>query len=121
MLCRQGSLRYDVSDWWRTSDYDPRADCGRVDPGLKDLTAIHHQVGNYLVTTKGDEADVFCYGIALHHLPDRSGLNTKMVVGSYNFHLEKQKKSWYIDRFRFNLKFIDGNVNPEPDAENQYR
>ena len=87
--------------------------------GLKDLKAIHHQVGNYLVTTNGDEADVFCYGIALHYLPNRSGQNTKRFVGSYDFHLKKQKKSWYIDRFRFNLKFIDGNVNLEPDAENR--
>jgi hypothetical protein len=76
-------------------------------------------VGNYPVTTKGDEADVFCYGIALHYLPNRSGQNTKRFVGSYDFHLKKQKKSRYIDRFRFNLKFIDGNVNLEPDAENR--
>jgi hypothetical protein len=84
--------------------------------GLKDLKAIHHQVGNYLVTVRGDESDVFCYGIALHYRPNRSGENTKRFVGSYDFHLKKQKNSWHIDRFRFNLKFIDGNVNLGLDA-----
>ncbi len=81
--------------------------------GLRDLVAIHHQVGNFLVTSRDDEAEVFCYGIALHYLPTRSGRNTKRFVGSYDLHLKKQKEFWHIDRFRFNLKFIDGNMNPE--------
>lgn len=34
-------------------------------------------------------------------------------MGSYDFHLSKADDRWEIDRFRFNLKFIDGN----PDLE----
>ncbi len=84
--------------------------------GLKDLVAIHHQVGNYLVTIREDDAEVFCYGIALHYLPNRSGQNTKRFVGSYDLHLQKQQESWRIDRFRFKLKFIDGNMNLETET-----
>ncbi len=42
--------------------------------GLKGLKAIHHQAGNYDVSLKADEADVFCYGIAFHYLPNVTGL-----------------------------------------------
>lgn len=31
--------------------------------------------------------------------------------GSYDFHLTKIAGAWRIDQFKFNLKFIDGNVN----------
>ena len=83
------------------------------DKGLKALKAIHHQAGNYLVDAKDNEATVFCYGVAWHYLPNKTGRNTRTFVGSYDFHLVKQDGEWKIDRFKFNLKFIDGN----PDLE----
>ena len=43
------------------------------DAGLKPLQAVHHQAGNFLVNIDGDGADVFCYGIASHYLPNPSG------------------------------------------------
>ena len=79
------------------------------DQGLKNLKAIHHQAGNYQVTLKGNEADLFCYGIAFHYLPNPSNQNTRTFVGSYNFHLIRTDAVWKIDRFKFNLKYIDGN------------
>jgi hypothetical protein len=81
--------------------------------GLAPLKAIHHQAGNYRVTLDGDRADAFCYGIAFHYLPNDSGRNTRTFVGSYDFHLEKDGGAWLIRRFKFNLKFIDGNLNLE--------
>ena len=83
------------------------------DEGLKALQAIHHQVGNFLVTLNGDEAEVFCYGIASHYLENFSGQNTRVFVGSYDFHLIRLQQEWKIDRFRFNLKYIDGNKDLE--------
>jgi len=79
------------------------------DKGLKNLTAIHHQGGNYQVTIIGNEADLFCYGIAFHYLPTPSNQNTRTFVGSYNFHLIRTAAGWKIDRFKYNLKYIDGN------------
>ena len=83
------------------------------DKGLKALKAIHHQAGNYLVDAKDNEATAFCYGVAWHYLPNKTGRNTRTFVGSYDFHLVKRDGEWKIDRFKYNLKFIDGN----PDLE----
>lgn len=77
--------------------------------GLRKLQAIHHQVGNYLVDISGDEADVFCYGIASHYYLNPTGQNVRTFVGTYNIHLAKSDAGWRIDKFRFNLKYIDGN------------
>jgi hypothetical protein len=81
--------------------------------GLKPLQAIHHQSGNFLVNVAGDSADAFCYGIALHYLPNKTGRDTRSFVGSYDFHLTHHAGRWRIDRFKFNLKYIDGNKNLE--------
>ncbi|HEX9945602.1 MAG TPA: nuclear transport factor 2 family protein [Thermoanaerobaculia bacterium] len=81
--------------------------------GLAPLQAIHHQAGNYRVTLEGDRADAFCYGIAFHYLPNDSGRNTRTFVGSYDFRLEKDSGAWRIRRFRFDLKYVDGNLQLE--------
>jgi 3-phenylpropionate/cinnamic acid dioxygenase small subunit len=81
--------------------------------GLKPLAAIHHQAGNFQVSVRGNEADLFCYGIAFHYLPNATNQNTRTFVGSYNFHLLRGEGGWKIDKFRYNLKFIDGNKDLE--------
>ena len=78
--------------------------------GLKDLKAIHHQAGNYRVELKNNEADAFCYGIASHYKPNPTNNNVRTFVGSYNFHLLNIAGAWKIDHFKFNLKYIDGNL-----------
>lgn len=83
------------------------------DDGLKNLKAIHHQVGNYKVTCEGDQADVFCYGTATHYYPNPTNQNVRTFVGSYDFHLLKIDGVWKIDQFKFNLKYIDGNTELE--------
>jgi hypothetical protein len=84
--------------------------------GLRQLEAIHHQVGNYHVDVRGDEATAFCYGIASHYRSTGSGRNTRVFVGSYDFHLLRVEERWRIDSFRFNLKYIDGNAELERDG-----
>jgi SnoaL-like domain len=81
--------------------------------GLRPIRAVHHQTGNFRVRVSGDEADAFCYGIASHYLPNVSGRNTRVFVGSYDFHLRRENGRWRIDLFRFNLKYIDGNLELE--------
>jgi hypothetical protein len=80
--------------------------------GLKNLEAIHHQVGNFLVHINGEAATVFCYGIAFHYLPNPSRQNTRTFVGSYEFHLVKQGGVWLIDTMAYHARFVDGNQNP---------
>ena len=72
------------------------------DQGLKALKSIHHQAGNYMVNINQGQAEAFCYGIASHYLPNKTNQNTRLFVGSYNFHLTKEVQSWRIDQFKFN-------------------
>lgn len=78
--------------------------------GLKSIEAIHHQVGNFKINVQGTEAHAFCYGIASHYLAGQSNGNTRIFVGSYDFHLQQESGRWRIDRFTFNLKYADGNL-----------
>jgi hypothetical protein len=80
--------------------------------GLKPIDAVHHQCGNLTIACTGAEATASCYGIAYHYRRTSTGRNTRVLVGSYDFHLELAGQ-WWIDLFRFNLKFIDGNLELE--------
>ena len=104
----------------RPAQLSPQQIIDAWDKGLKPLQAIHHQAGNYIVTVKGSEAEAFCYGIASHYLPNPSNQNTRIFVGSYNFHLTKHGQGWMIDKLKFNLKYIDGNkdlTNPSKQSK----
>ena len=81
--------------------------------GLAPIEAVHHQTGNFRVHVRGAEADAFCYGVAYHYKPTASGRNTRVFVGSYDIHLRREGAGWKIDRFRFNKKFVDGNLELE--------
>jgi hypothetical protein len=80
------------------------------DAGLKPIQHVHHQVGNLQVTVHGDTATAFCYGIALHYRPTADGNNVRRFVGSYDFTLRRIGSGWVISAFRFNAKFVDGNL-----------
>jgi hypothetical protein len=100
----------------RASIMTAREIAGGWETGLKPLKALHHQAGNFLVNIVNNEATVFCYGVAWHYLPNKSGRNTRTFVGSYDMHLLKLDGGWKIDRFKYNLKFIDGNADLEKSA-----
>jgi hypothetical protein len=76
-------------------------DSGKIiagwEEGLRPLKAVHHQTGNFRVRAEGDQADAFCYGIALHYLPNASGRNTRTFVGTYDLHLRKDGGDWNPD------------------------
>ncbi len=81
--------------------------------GLRPIQAVHHQAGNFLVSVHGDGASVVCYGTATHYRPTRSGRNVRTFVGSYDFALVRLEGNWRISSFRFNLKYLDGNLTLE--------
>jgi hypothetical protein len=81
--------------------------------GLSHLQAIHHQAGNYEVEVEGERAAASCYGIAYHYLPNDTGRSMRRFVGTYDLHLRKARGRWCLDRFRYNLKFVDGNTDLE--------
>ena len=93
----------------------PRQITDMWDDGLKNLEAVHHQTGNLKIDVIGEKAVAFCYGTASHFKNTTSGKNTRTFVGSYNFHLTRTDEEWRIDSFKFNLKYVDGNLNLEND------
>jgi hypothetical protein len=78
------------------------------------LSHVHHQVGNFRTDVSVPTATVRCYGIALHH---RSGISaeakSRRFVGTYELDLSATEPGWRINRIKFNLKFIDGNLELE--------
>ena len=81
--------------------------------GLAAIEKVHHQAGNHRVDVRGDEATALCYGVAHHYRKTASGKNVRMFVGSYDFNLRNDGGEWLIELFKFNLKFIDGNLSLE--------
>ena len=80
------------------------------DAALKPIQNVHHQIGNLQIAVHGDAATTFCYGIALHYRATASGDNVRRFVGSYDFALRRSGEGWVISAFRFNAKFVDGNL-----------
>jgi len=78
--------------------------------GLKPIQHVHHQTGNLEIAVHGDTATAFCYGIALHYRTTASGDNVRRFVGSYDLTLRRSGEGWAISAFRFNSKFVDGNL-----------
>ena len=83
------------------------------DAGLKPIEHVHHQVGNLVISIEGETATAFCYGIALHYRKTKSGDNVRRIVGGYDVGLRRSSAGWVIASFRFNVKFVDGNLDLE--------
>ena len=86
--------------------------CRRWEEGFKDLDAIHHQSGNFLVEDQGSEASVYCYSIASHYKENAKKGTTRTFVGSYELGFINSG-AWRIDTFTYNLKYMEGNLNLE--------
>ncbi len=79
--------------------------------GLKHLEHVHHQIGNLEIRVEGDTATAFCYGVAFHHRRTASGDDVRRFVGSYDIQLTRAGSRWAITLFRFNARFVDGNLD----------
>jgi len=84
--------------------------CELWQKGFEGLDAINHLSGNYLVTVSGEAADVFAYATATHFKSSATQGKTREFVGSYNLHLIRTQRGWRIDVFKYNLKYMNGNL-----------
>lgn len=75
--------------------------------GLQNVPIVHHQIGNMRVALRGDQAKVFCYGMATHHNPAAADKKTTWFVGSYDLRLARVDGEWKITAFRFNSKYVE--------------
>jgi len=78
--------------------------------GFVGIDAVNHLAGNILVTIADDGAEVFAYATATHFKNDTTLGKTREFVGSYSLHLTETRNGWRIDQFRYNLKYMNGNL-----------
>ena len=97
-----------------TEVLSPQDITARWDENLRDLTALHHQVGNFVVDLHGDDnAHVYCYGTTFHHLRVGDNTQTRTIVGTYDFDLVRSSDDrWRIASFWFDCKFTEGALEP---------
>jgi len=81
--------------------------------GFAGLDAVHHQAGHYLIDIKENEATMFAYAIAIHFKQAAKTEKTRTFVGSYDLKATRTANGWRLSQFKYNLKFIDGNVSLE--------
>jgi hypothetical protein len=113
--CLDDTVRFDMTSLAGGTPVDltPQQITDAWEAALKPIDHVHHQAGNLEIQVLGDRATAFCYGIALHHRPVASGNNIRRFVGSYDFELRAIDRGWVISLFRFNAKFVDGNLELE--------
>lgn len=78
-----------------------------------DLSAVHHQAGQYLIDVNLDEANLFAYAVAFHFKPSAKNGKTRTFVGSYDLKAIRTDQGWRLNQFKYNLKYVDGNVTME--------
>lgn len=85
--------------------------CNMWREGFRELDAIHHQAGHYIITIKNWEAEIFAYAVATHYKKAAKNGNTRTFVGSYELKARTTTRGWRISQFKYNLKYIDGNTS----------
>jgi hypothetical protein len=92
---------------------EARSVCDMWAEGFTGLDAVHHQAGHYLISVNGDSADIYAYAIATHYKKAAINGATRMFVGSYDLKAERKASGWRLSQFKYNLKYIDGNISLE--------
>ncbi len=77
---------------------------------LPGFQSTHHQVGGFEVKVQGNTASATNHGLALHYLPGAAGGDTWVVVGTYEFSLERKGRDWKVNAMKFNLQKQEGNL-----------
>jgi hypothetical protein len=84
--------------------------CETWESGFAGIDAVNHLAGNLLVSVKDHEADVFAYATATHYKNSATMGKTREFVGTYDLHFMKTSVGWRIDQFKYNLRFMNGNL-----------
>ena len=79
--------------------------------GFKGIDAINHLSENYLIDLNKSQASVFAYATATHFKKSATQGTTREFVGTYNLHLVNGNNGWRIDEFKYNLKYVTGNID----------
>jgi hypothetical protein len=79
--------------------------CAQWEEGFKDLSAVHHHAGNFLVSFGHEsiEAAVFCYATAYHFTGTDPVEKLREFIGRYDLHVVLTDLGWRIDSFTYTL------------------
>ena len=92
--------------------FTSEAICDMWQDGLKDIDAVNHLGGNYLVTIyDSGTASVYAYATATHYKEKAKNGNTREFVGTYDLKLANGQSGWRINAFKYQLKYIQGNLD----------
>lgn len=93
------------------SELTAKAICQMWSEGFKDLDAVNHLGGNYLVERiADDEAKVFAYATATHFKAAASAGKTREFIGKYDLKMKRTPQGWRIYSFVYYLKYATGNL-----------
>jgi hypothetical protein len=93
------------------SDVTAKEICDNWRQGFKELDAVNHLAGNYLITLSGDhDAEVHAYATATHYKESAKNGTTREFVGTYDIRLSKNSLGWRIHTLKYNLKYTQGNM-----------
>lgn len=81
--------------------------------GFDGLDGVHHQAGHYLIRFERIEAIIFGYAVAYHYKESATKGKTRSFIGSYDLKAIQTERGWRLSQFKYNLKFIDGNITLE--------
>jgi hypothetical protein len=90
-----------------------RAICEMWNEGFTGIDAIHHQAGHYVVELTRNGADIFGYAVATHYKKAATKGNTRTFVGSYDLKAVRTAAGWRLSQFKYNLKYMEGNISLE--------
>ena len=79
--------------------------------GFKDLDAVNHLGGNYLIEISDDEAKIFAYATATHYKDSAHQGKTREFVGTYDLKAHLAQGGWRIHSFVYHLKYLTGNAD----------
>lgn len=94
------------------SELTSREICEMWSEGFKDLDAVNHLGGNYIVEIISDnEAKVFAYATATHFKDSALNGKVREFVGTYDLKMKRINTEWRIYSFVYNLKYANGNLD----------
>jgi hypothetical protein len=88
-----------------------KAICDMWRQGFAGLDAVHHQAGHYLITVDKNAAEIYAYAVATHYKRSAARGKTRTFVGSYDLKAIRSVTGWRLSQFKYNLKYIDGNLS----------
>ena len=88
-----------------------QAICDMWAKGFDGIDHVHHHAGNYIIHPHDSTAHVTCYATATHYKASATKGSTRDFIGSYDIRLMKGAGGWRIYEFKYDLKFMKGNIS----------